>query len=852
MSGRLSETCPSFSILTGGGDFVLGPGEARVVQIRFEPAVEGPAACTIETEVPGCPTISCMGQGRGVPLCEVSPASLDFGTVMTTGGFSDRMFTVRNAGGGVLAGSVSESCADFTVLSGGGSFALGAGQSRSVTVRFQPAIAGERGCSIDLGAPECPSVLGTGMGEDPPLCTVTPSSLSFGDVPVGAAAERSFTIRNSGGGTVSGNVTESCLDFSIVSGLGAFALQSGESRLVTVRFTPVVIGQAVCGVGLNSALCVNVACSGTGRQPSDCELDPALLDFGAVAAGTTSDRTFTIRNVAGGVLSGTVVESCPEFSIVSGGGPFSLSVGQSRAVTVRFEPSSPGTKTCTVETGSPECGALVSTGIAEPPPLCETSADLVALGTVVAGQSSEASFVLRNAGGGVISGVISESCDEFSIASGGGSYSLGAGQERIVVVRFSPTSAGNKVCTVETGSALCSDVTLTGTGILGPQCSVTPPSLDFGTVVVGDSADRTFIITNAGDQTLSGSIAESCSEFSIPAGGGSYSLAPAATRNVTVRFRPASTGLKSCSVDLGNLACGLLEAAGTGDTPPTCQVSPASLSFGGVPVGSASDRTFTIQNTGGGILTGNVIESCADFSIQANGGGFSLSGGQSRLVTVRFQPGSLGLKTCAVETGTSMCPDVAINGTGDPPPQCSVSVSSLDFGLVTVGTFFDRSFTIRNVGGGVLTGTVSEACSGYSIVSGAGAYNLTANQTRTVTVRFTPSAFGTATCTIVTGGSCSGVSCTGVGAVSFAAHVTPQFQTSCALAGCHNGMPLPDFRDYQTSLNRVDLGNPPNSLLLRKPAGQVSHGGGTVAGWMVGQASYSLVLTWIQQGAANN
>ena len=94
---------------------------------------------------------------------------------------------------------------------------------------------------------------------------------------------------------------------------------------------------------------------------------------------------------------------------------------------------------------------------------------------------------------------------------------------------------------------------------------------------------------------------------------------------------------------------------------------------------------------------------------------------------------------------------------------CSLALDSLDFGAVNTDSTKDLSFTISNIGAGTLSGTVSESCAEFSIVSGGGAYNLTANQTRTVTVRFTaPSSIGGAIfyCTIETGNSiCSDVSC---------------------------------------------------------------------------------------------
>src|SRR3989442_939268 len=74
--------------------------------------------------------------------------------------------------------------------------------------------------------------------------------------------------------------------------------------------------------------------------------------------------------------------------------------------------------------------------------------------------------------------------------------------------------------------------------------------------------------------------------------------------------------------------------------PPTINVTPSSRSFGSVPVGSSEDRTFTVLNTGGGVVSGTVTAG-APFLV-LSGGSYSLSAGQSQRVTVRFSPTSTG------------------------------------------------------------------------------------------------------------------------------------------------------------------------------------------------------------------
>jgi Tol biopolymer transport system component len=73
-------------------------------------------------------------------------------------------------------------------------------------------------------------------------------------------------------------------------------------------------------------------------------------------------------------------------------------------------------------------------------------------------------------------------------------------------------------------------------------------------------------------------------------------------------------------------------------TAAVLAVSPSALDFSGVNVGSSKDLSFTVQNTGGGTLTGSASTS-APFSI-VGANSFNLAANQSTDITVRFSPTS--------------------------------------------------------------------------------------------------------------------------------------------------------------------------------------------------------------------
>jgi hypothetical protein len=78
--------------------------------------------------------------------------------------------------------------------------------------------------------------------------SVIPSgTFDFGRVTIGTTADRTFTVQNTGGGTVSGTVTTSA-PFSVVSGSSFNLVGVGATIPVAVRFTPIVAAVATTNV----------------------------------------------------------------------------------------------------------------------------------------------------------------------------------------------------------------------------------------------------------------------------------------------------------------------------------------------------------------------------------------------------------------------------------------------------------------------------------------------------------------------------------------------------------------------------------------------------------------------------
>lgn len=107
---------------------------------------------------------------------------------------------------------------------------------------------------------------GTKPADPIPVCRITPSSLVFDTVAVGLTKDLTFTIKNTGTGTLTGSVSESCPAYAIQSGGGSYSLTANQEKIVTVRFAPTSAGLQSCAVSLGATACESIGCSGMGTE----------------------------------------------------------------------------------------------------------------------------------------------------------------------------------------------------------------------------------------------------------------------------------------------------------------------------------------------------------------------------------------------------------------------------------------------------------------------------------------------------------------------------------------------------------------------------------------------------------
>jgi len=379
--------------------------------------------------------------------------------------------------------------------------------------------------------------------------------------------------------------------------------------------------------------------------------------------------------------------------------------------------------------------------------------------SVPSGGSQVMNFSLTNTGGQTLSGSISGLPPPFYCISGCNYVVTPGGPAQQVQIQFVPTtvSSFSEFPTFScTGSPLpCETASLTAHIIGNSVGTAMPPALwlsqsllNYGTVNAGSSANLNINVSNHGGGLLNGSITFSSPQFAcIPSC--NYSLFAAATTTITIRFSPpgGSSGPVNESANFSGGAGATVALQAQVNDLPILSVSPLSWSIPGtVNVGSSVTGSFTVRNTGAGLLSGTVLGLPMNgFSCVSNCTYTNLAPGIPWFVGIKFAPTVAGPVSATAEftntQGVSVF--VPLSGNGNTSPVASFG-PSLNFGNTIVGQTSYATTTLTNTGVGILSGTVSLASSLFACVSGC-TYSLPAGSSTSIVFSFSPVGLGVVT-----------------------------------------------------------------------------------------------------------
>jgi len=290
---------------------------------------------------------------------------------------------------------------------------------------------------------------------------------------------------------------------------------------------------------------------------------------------------------------------------------------------------------------------------------------------------------------------------------------------------------------------------------------ISQTQLDFGTVTVGSSKTLADTVSNPTTSTITVTQASvSASGFQNSSPAFPATLNPGESFTLRVIFHPAVPGAQTGTISLlrqslsGQSANTRLVASGMAVSPTPAghlTASSSSLNFGNVQVGSTRSLSETITNSGGMDVTiSQATPAGAGFSLNGLGLPVTLSPGQTAMLTVNFAPlssGSLAGNLRLVSDAGNPALDIALFGIGvtpaGTPAVLAANPSSLSFGNVGAASSKTLSQTLTNSGGSALTiSQIAPSGTGFSFTGINPPVTLSAGQSFTFNVAFTPAAAG--------------------------------------------------------------------------------------------------------------
>ncbi len=596
----------------------------------------------------------------------IDPNALDLG-VVGVGVEARASVSVENLQDDALEAIVGISGDGFSALSD--TLRLDGKSSGSVEVRFSATAAGDYVGELTLQVAALFKdqrlvVPLQAVAVVPTLVLLPVEGLDFGAVPVGRVATAVVIVKNTGTVPVTAGqmeVADLQGPFSVEGDVGSWPAPGGETR-IEVAFAPRRAGPVATEFVVTSPdfgdWAIPLRGSGLVPQAAFSPLPQVGLDFGSVEVGQRLTRRVTVLNQGQAELH---IEN-----VAIEGAAFALGVGDSSSaiapegrldLSAAFVPQSEGDQSGILRlyTSDPQAATvaipLAGRGQIRPPRIEIISGD-IDFGSVPIGGTARGHLLLWNRGGqpGVV---------EVAVAADEG-VEFGLEQHSVLVqprasaqvaLSFSPKESGARQAILHVeAEAGRQTVRLQG---VGQFFALSPATVDFGRVAVGESSSRVVEIANVGNADFEiHQLRSTSTEFTThtPIDADSKFLLPAHSQRTLplhVAFSPSARGVISGTLRLDGLGANemmtldvLLKGNGVA---AEIELNPAGVvDFGYVVLGEQAERTVVATNVGDTVLQVEAHPESKEAHVAP--AQFALAPGESARLTLFFTPDALGAR----------------------------------------------------------------------------------------------------------------------------------------------------------------------------------------------------------------
>ncbi len=509
----------------------------------------------------------------------------------------------------------------------------------------------------------------------------------------------------------------------------------------------------------------------------------STLNFGTVVVGSSAQNFEYVSNRSNHSVTVTQVTVSNSNFQISPAGAVTIPARGGVRFTVSFAPKSSGSPSGTILISSDSPAAPVAVavrGTAIVAGKLGVSPSSLSFGSVQLGKSAAKSGSFTNTGAtNLVVSNITTSASDFAIQGLSMPVTIGPGRSVSFNVVFAPKAAGARTGSLSAGATVLlsptanagrsrfgrraqqetasesATIALSGVGAQANnptpgQLSVSSNPVSFGTVKIGTTQRVSVSLTNTGGSAVNLNQATvSGSGFSMSTMGTPMTLAPNQSTNVSITCAPQSAGSLKGNLSISSNASNASLAVplvATAVATGSLAVSPTSLSFGSVESGSTKTLPATLTNNGGSSVTiSQAGFSGGAYATSALNLPMTLAAGQSASFNVVFAPHSAGTNNfnlSITSDASNASLTVPVSGTGVTAAALSASAPSLSFGKVTISDSQTLPETLTNTGGGTITISQVAAGGGYSVTGLKVPVTLSAGQSTSFNVVFSPQSSG--------------------------------------------------------------------------------------------------------------
>ena len=352
----------------------IGPGASCSLNVFFAPTITGSQSGTVTiADTAGAQVVTVQGLGV-IPGLAVTPSFAIFGAQVVGTTSQAQTLTAQNTGTTSLTLNPIVVSSNFTE-SDQCSAALPPGASCSISLSFSPtstgALAGSLVVSDTSGAVSTLVTL-SGQGALPGI-NASPSTLSFGSLPVGATSQaQTVTVSNTGSAPLQIGAVSGAGDFAETDNCTAQTIAPGSYCVLNITMTPSTTGTRTGTIQIDDNVdgAHLIALSGVGQQ-AGVGISPTSLAFGsspivssAQAASTAgTPLSVTITNTGNGPLSLGGLSTQGDFRESNSCGS-TIAAGAVCTLTVTFVPTALGHRTGALTVTDNAAGGTQSVSLA--------------------------------------------------------------------------------------------------------------------------------------------------------------------------------------------------------------------------------------------------------------------------------------------------------------------------------------------------------------------------------------------------------------------------------------------------------------------------------------------------------